>query len=76
ILLTFFAFSPLLIIDQKKDFWDALRISKEAVLANNAQNLGLVFALISLNFILLFLLPLTLPVTMAALVEIYDEQFS
>lgn len=73
VVLTFFAFAPLLIIEKGADFMDALRDSARFVRKGN--NMGIVFALVTLNFILLPLLPIVLPVTMGALVEMYDEHF-
>lgn len=74
-LLTVLAFTPLLITDKGYDFWDAMMSSLRVVTANKGQQLGNVFALVAMNFILLPLMPVILPMSMGALMEIYDEHF-
>ena len=71
VVMTFFAFAPLLIIDRGMDFWDAITVSSKIVRSNN--NIGIVFGLIAINFILFFLMPIIFPMTMGVLVELYDE---
>lgn len=72
-LLTLFAFAPLYIMDRERDFWDAIRDSVSLVMRKKGHWLGIVFGLISLNFLLILLLPVVLPITMSALADIYDE---
>lgn len=74
-IMTFLAFTPMLILDKNKDFWDALSGSKKVIMQNNGQKLGIVFACLAINFLLLPLLPLTLPITMGALVDMFEEKF-
>lgn len=75
VVLTLLAFAPLLVTDKGRDFWDAMLGSLRVITMNKGQQLGNVFALIALNFILLPLMPVILPITMGALVELYDEYF-
>lgn len=75
VILTFLAFAPLLVTDKQRDFWDAIQGSARFITKNNGQYLGTVFALIALNFLLLPLMPIILPITMGALAEVYDEHF-
>jgi hypothetical protein len=72
---TVLSFTPLLITYKGLDFWDAMRESLRVVTMNKGQNLGNVFGLMALNFILCFAMPVIFPITMAALVELYDEYF-
>lgn len=73
--LTLLAFTPLLIVEKEQDFWDAMRNSVQVVTMHKGQNLGVVFGLVSLNFLLFMLMPVVLPITMAALAELYEEKF-
>ncbi|MCH2547955.1 MAG: hypothetical protein MK052_10155 [Alphaproteobacteria bacterium] len=75
IIFTIMSFAPLLITQKKMDFWDAMRESLRVVTMNKGQNLGNVFGLMALNFILCFAMPVVFPITMAALVDLYDEHF-
>lgn len=75
VVLTFLAFAPLLVTEKKRDFWDAMLGSMRVVTMNNGQYLGIIFALVALNFILLPLMPVVLPITMGALVDLFDEHF-
>lgn len=72
---TVFSFSPLLITQKGLDFWDAMRGSLRVITMNKGQNLGNVFGLMALNFLFCFAMPVIFPITMAALVELYDEYF-
>lgn len=72
---TVFSFSPLLITKKNLDFWDAVRGSLRVVTMNKGQNLGNVFGLMAMNFLFCFAMPVIFPITMAALVELYDEHF-
>lgn len=74
-IVTVFSFTPLLITSKGLDFWDAMRESLRVISRNKGQNLGNVFGLMALNFILCFAMPVIFPITMAALVELYDEYF-
>lgn len=78
--LTMYIFTPLLIIDHKMEFWDAMETSRKLVLGSGIDNMGIIFALVVINFVggLLIFLPLlfSLPVTMSALCEMYDELFN
>lgn len=73
IILTFFAFVPLLIVQKKSNFMDAILESSRFAMANKGENLGLIFGLASLNFLLLPFLPIVLPITSTALAEMYEE---
>ena len=79
-ILTLYIFTPLLIIDHKMPFWDAMETSRKLVLGSGTDNLGIIFALVVINFVggLLVFLPLliTLPVTISCLCEMYDELFN
>lgn len=75
IIFTLLSFTPLLITHKGLDFWDAMQKSLSCVTKNKGQNLGNVFGLMALNFLLCFMMPIVFPVTMAALVELYDENF-
>lgn len=75
VVMTFLAFAPLLVTDKQRDFWDAIQGSVRFITKNNAQYLGPIFALVALNFLLLPLMPIILPITMGALAEVYDEHF-
>lgn len=75
LVMTLLAFAPLLITSKGRDFWDAMLGSLRVVTANKGQHLGNVFALVAMNFILLPLMPVVLPITMGALAELYDEHF-
>lgn len=75
IVLTLFSFSPLLIAQRNMDFWEAIKASMRVVTFNKGQNLGNIFGLNALNFILCLGMPVVFPVTMAAIVELYDEHF-
>lgn len=72
---TILSFSPLLITQKNLDFWDSMRGSLRAVTMNKGQNLGNVFGLMAMNFLFCFAMPVIFPITMAALVELYDEHF-
>jgi uncharacterized membrane protein len=75
-----YIFTPLLIVDHKMEFWDAMETSRKLVMGSGIDNMGIIFALVVINFIggLLIFLPLlfTLPVTMSALCDMYDELFN
>ncbi|MBM3618122.1 MAG: DUF4339 domain-containing protein [Alphaproteobacteria bacterium] len=71
--MTFFAFVPLLIVQKRRKFLEAIFDSYRAVMHNKAENIGIVFALTTLNFIFLPFLPVVLPVTSTALAELYEE---
>lgn len=78
--LTLYIFTPLLIIDHKMEFWDAMETSRKLVLKSGVENMGVIFALVVINFVacLFIFLPLliALPVTMSALSDMYDELFN
>jgi ABC-type multidrug transport system fused ATPase/permease subunit len=75
-----YSFAPLLILDQKYDFWEAMETSRKAVLKSGLETAGVLYALYVINFIagLFVLLPMaiTLPITLSAISETYDETFS
>lgn len=80
LILTFYIFTPLLIMEKGMSFWPAMEASRKKVMSMGANNLGVLFALVVANFFggLLLMLPLlfTLPMTANALTDIFDEQFS
>jgi len=79
-MLVLYVFTPLLIFDQGYDMWEAMEKSRKTVLKSGLENTGVIYALFVINFLggLLVLLPMaiTLPITMGAIAEIYDEMFS
>ncbi len=78
-MLTLHAFTPLLIFDQGYGVAEAMKISRKSIMKSGMENIGVLFALFVINFIagLFALIPIaiTLPITMSALTEIYDEYF-
>ncbi len=78
-LLTLYIFTPFLILDKQLDFWDAMEASRRMTSVRGIDFFSITFALVVVNFIgaiaLLFPLVITLPVTMYALAELYDEHF-
>lgn len=78
--LSIFIFAPLLILDKGMNFWDALETSRKTVRSKGMETTGIIFALLIINFLfgLLFLIPMiiSLPITMAAISEMYDETFA
>lgn len=77
--ITFYLFTPMLIMEQKRSFWEAMEMSRKKVMSMGSHNIGVLFSLVVANFvaIICFLFPLliTLPLTMSELSEIYDDQF-
>ncbi len=78
---TIFVFVPLIAVDHSK--WSVKRVmqtSKNKVLELGIDDIGIIFALIVLNFIALFMLivPLVfiLPLTSIAIAYVYDEVFT
>lgn len=78
--MTIYSFAPLLTMDKDYSVWDAMENSRSAILKGGSENFGVYFSLNAINLIgaLFMLLPMavTLPVTMSALGELYDELFS
>lgn len=78
--LTLYAFTPLLIMDKGTDIWESMEMSRKAVMLKGTDNVGVIFAMFVMNFLagLCILLPMsiTLPITMGALTELYDERFA
>ncbi len=78
--LTVYSFAPLLIIEQGCGVWEAMHLSRGAVLKSGFDNFGVYFSLNAINFIagvlVLFPMVITLPVTIGALTDSYDELFS
>lgn len=79
LVLTFYVFTPLLILDKGMGFWESLELSRKTVLSMGSHNLGVLLALMVANFLggVFFVFPLlfTLPLTVSALVEIYEDSF-
>jgi len=73
--LTLYVFTPLLILDMEYDFWDAMEMSRKAVLKSGMENTGVIFALFLINSMATLFAILTLPITMSGVAEIYDEIF-
>lgn len=77
--ISLFIFAPLLILDKGMNYWDALDTSRKTVNKSGLENTGIIFALLIINFVagLCFLVPMivTLPITIAAICEMYDEIF-
>lgn len=77
---TLFCFTPFLVMDQNMPFGEALKRSKDCVLGSDLDDFGVLFALTVINFAagmaMLFPLAVSLPLTTAALAEIYDERFN
>ena len=80
LVLTAYIFTPLLILEKGVDFWEAMEISRRTTLNMGSHNFGILLAIIVVNFLgailLFFPLLLTLPVSMNALSEIYDDTFN
>jgi hypothetical protein len=78
-MMALYAFAPLLILDQGYDFWDAMETSRKAVTKSGMENTGVIYALFVINFLaaLCVMIPMaiTLPITTAALAEMFDEMF-
>lgn len=77
-ILTFYIFTPLLVLDKGMDFWDAMETSRRTVLSSGTDLIGIIFSLVVITFVsTLFILPLliALPITVSAISEIYDEFF-
>lgn len=78
--LTIYCFVPLLIVEYGYGVLAAMETSRNSVLKGNRDNFGVYFALNAVNFIAgllaVFPMALTLPVTMSAIAESYDELFS
>ncbi len=64
----------------ERRLWDALETSRKTVRSKGMETTGIIFALLIINFLfgLLFLIPMiiSLPITMAAISEMYDETFA
>lgn len=77
--ITFYLFTPMLIMEQKRGFWEAMEVSRKKVMSMGSHNIGVLLALVVANFVglICFLFPLliTLPLTVSELSEIYDDQF-
>lgn len=74
--IAFYSFTPLLIIDRKMDFWDAMELSRKTILAAGRPMLEVTLGFAAINLLAgIFVLPLliTLPMTYGALAEIFDE---
>lgn len=75
-----YSFAPLLIADKDLSVWEAMEASRACIMKDGSENFGVYFSLNAINFIagLFMLLPMviTLPVTMSAMTEYYDEMFS
>jgi GYF domain 2 len=77
IVLAFYSFAPLLIIEKNYHFWEAMESSRKTVLAQGRPLFEVVFGFALINVLAgcLYGLPLALalPVTFGALAEIFDE---
>ena len=77
--LTIYSFVPFLIMDQNYDLLEAMSASTKAVFRGGIDNFAVILTLNAINFVTgaLFILPLTisLPVTICAMGEVYDEMF-
>lgn len=80
VILSLYIFTPLLICEKEMGFWEAMEGSRKKTLSMGAHNIGTLLGLMIINFlaILCFLVPVlvTLPMTLHAIAEMYDEQFS
>ena len=78
--LTVYSYAPLLIIERNCGVWEAMSLSRGAVLKSGFNNFGVYFSLHAINFIaglmLLFPMVIALPMTIGALTDCYDELFS
>lgn len=72
-------FAPLLILDRGMEYSEAMKLSRRTVRQHGLDTLGVIYALLIVNFIagLFLMLPMiiTLPVTLGAICELYDEFF-
>ena len=77
--MTVYSFVPFLIVDQNYDLLEAMAASNKAIFKGGIDNFAVLLTLNAINFIsgTLFILPLTisLPITICAIAEIYDEMF-
>ncbi len=78
-MMSLYIFAPLLILDKDVEFWEALEMSRKTVRASGIENIGVIFSLLIINFLagMAFLIPMivTLPITIAAISEMFDESF-
>ncbi len=79
-IITIYSFASLLIIDQGYGAWEAMRTSRQLIMKSGLDNLGVYFALNTINLIaglcMIFPMAVTLPVTMSAITESYDESLN
>jgi hypothetical protein len=72
-----YLYAPLLILERNMDFWEAMEASRRAAFSNGYDSLGILFGFVVINFvaaILIFPLLFTLPITLGAVAELYEEQ--
>lgn len=73
-------FTPLLILEGDVDFQTAITLSKNRVRSLPMDSVGVLFGLVVINYaaaiFLIAPLVFTLPITLGAIVEIYEELFS
>jgi GYF domain 2 len=78
--MSLYIFAPLLILDKGMDFWEALELSRKTVQKSGLENTGVIFALLIINFLagMFFLIPMivSLPITIGAISDMYDESFA
>ena len=76
-ILALFVFAPLIISDERTDFWEAMSRSRKMALSQGLDVLGMTFGCVVINFVsaLLFILPLLLsiPITYTGVVDLYEE---
>jgi len=73
---TLFVYSPIYLYEQRGGFWASMDASRRFVMSNGSDHMGVIFALVVINIIaglLVAPLLLTLPVTLSALVDIYED---
>jgi hypothetical protein len=79
-MMNLYIFAPLLILDKNVEFWEALELSRKTVKKSGMENVGVIFSLLIINFVggVFLLVPMivTLPITMSAISDMYDESFA
>lgn len=69
---TFTLFVPLMVVEKGQGLKASFALSFRLI-KGKGETLGIHFALVALNFVLLPIMPITLPITMGALAEDFDE---
>lgn len=88
IMVAVFAFAPFLVLDKSNGLAQAFKNSSARTFGSGSDNFGVIFALVALNLVaaiipaflakelFVFLLFISIPITVSALAYIYDELFA